>query len=200
MKKFGLILSLFAFVLNSYGQGEQTVKQATEIVYYGIDFSRLTVVGESIIDPNEYLNRYFITWNGVVRNERERYKLGQIFRKSNVIYDLGMIDEINANRDPSTIISYTFEKLTEDDIVAMVSNYNPTQKEGVGLVIITETFNKPETIGSMWVVFFDINSKSILLAKYMSAKPEGFGLKNFWIRTVYNVLQECKSKYPKWVK
>jgi len=200
MKKFGLILSFIAFVFNSYGQGEQTVKQATEIVYYGIDFSRLTVIGEDVYDPNEYVNKYFLAWNGVVRNEREKYLIGDIFKKSNVVYDLQMIDGINAKRDPKTIIGSAPGKVSEDELVSIVKKYNPSQKEGVGLVIVAENFNKPGAIGTMWVVFFDIKTNKILMAQYMSAKPMGFGVKNYWVRTVYNVLQECKTKYPKWVK
>jgi hypothetical protein len=200
MKKFGLILSLFAFVLNSYGQGEQTVKQATEIVYYGIDFTQLTVIGEDVFVPSDYITRHFLAWNGVVRLEREKYEFDKVFKKANVEYDMDMIDQLNAKRDPSTIIVTEPTRISEDDLVRIVSNYNPSQSEGVGLVIVAENFNKPAEIGTMWLVFFDIKTNTILMAKYMSAKPGGFGMKNFWARTVYNVLQESKSKYPKWVK
>jgi len=200
MKKFGLFFLAVLFTANLSAQGEQTVKQATEIVYYGIDFSRLTVIGEEVYDPSEYVNKYFLAWNGVVRNEREKYLIGDVFKKSNVEYDLQMIDEINAKRDPKTIIGAAPGKVSEDDLVGMIKKYKPSQKEGVGLVIVAENFNKPGAIGTMWVVFFDIKTNSILMAQYMSAKPMGFGVKNFWVRTVYNVLQECKSKYPKWVK
>jgi len=200
MKKLGLILLLVTFVFNSYSQGEQTVKQATEIVYYGIDCTQLTVIGEDVYDPSEYVNKYFLAWNGVVRNEREKYRLGEVFKKANVEYDLDMIDQLNAKRDPKTIIVAAPTRVTEDDLVKIISGYKPSQSEGVGLVIVAENFNKPGATGTMWVVFFDIKTNSILMAKYMSAKPMGFGVKNFWVRTVYNVLQECKSKYPKWVK
>jgi hypothetical protein len=200
MKKFGLILLLLGFTLNGHSQGEQTVKQASEIVYYGIDFTQLTVIGEDVYDPAEYVNKYFLAWNGVVRNEREKYLIGQVFKKANVEYDLDMIDQLNAKRDTKTIIVSAPTRVTEDDLVKIVSGYKPSQSEGVGLVFIAENFNKPGAVGTMWVVFFDIKTNSILMAKYMSAKPMGFGVKNFWVRTVYNVLQECKSKYPKWVK
>jgi hypothetical protein len=200
MKNVGiLMLALIGFSSVS-AQGEQTVKMATDIVYYGIDFTRLTVIGEEVYDPNEYINRYFMGWNGVVRNEREKYKIGEVFKKANVEYDLEMIDPLNAARDPKTIIGTKPITITEEDIVSIVKDYDMSQTEGVGLVIIAENFNKMAQEGTMWVVFFDINTNTILMAHHMSAKPMGFGVKNFWIRTVYNVLQDCKSQYPKWVK
>lgn len=67
-------------------------------------------------------------------------------------------------------------------------------------MFVLENFNKIEERGTMWVVFFDIESKQILLTKNMSGKPQGFGFRNYWVRTVYDVMREMGDQYKNWIK
>lgn len=42
-------------------------------------------------------------------------------------------------------------------------------------------------------------SKKVLLTERMTAKAGGFGFKNYWVKTVFLVLEEIrKSKYKEW--
>jgi len=63
---------------------------------------------------------------------------------------------------------------------------------GTGIVFIMELFDKTEKkgYGYMHVVFFDIQSKNVLLSTRMSGKASGFGKRNFWINTVYGTLKQ----------
>ena len=64
-----------------------------------------------------------------------------------------------------------------------------------------ESFNKPKRIGTMWVTFFDIASKTVLLTEKMSGKAGGAGFRNYWARAYYNVMDKIQKKeYLKWKK
>lgn len=191
------IASLFVWNI-AVSQGEQQVAQADKITYFGLDCSKLVVIGESATGE-DIVNKYFVSWNGVVINEDTKYDFGKAFKKKEVEKDIAYISKQNAQRDPSDVIAYENQTISEDELVKHVKSYE-MEGSGVGLVFVLENFNKLEEKGTMWVTFFDIESKQVLMAKHMSAKPGGFGMRNFWVRTVYDVLQDSSKQYKKWIK
>lgn len=198
MKKLVMLIAASFIITGTMAQGEQTVAQADEITWFGLDFSRAVVIGEST-SADEIADRFFVSWNAVVVNEQSKYDFGKTFKKSSVKRDMAFITELNANRDRSDLIAYSAKEITEDELVKHIGNYN-VSGEGVGLVFVVENFNKLEEVGTMWVTFFDINTKQVLMAKHMSAKPGGFGMRNYWARTVYEVLKDSGKQYKKWIK
>jgi hypothetical protein len=75
------------------------------------------------------------------------------------------------------------------------------KKEGLGLSFIIESFDKPNARASLWVVFFDIESKKILLSKHCVGKPVGFGIRNYWAGAIRHIMNEIRyCKYRKWNK
>jgi hypothetical protein len=97
--------------------------------------------------------------------------------------------------------SGTIYHLEEETIFEIVNDYNPETQTGVGVVFIMESFNKEEEKGHMWVVFFDIPTKEVLLMEKMSGAAGGFGWRNYWARTYYNVLKEIeKTQYKAWLE
>jgi hypothetical protein len=179
-------------------QGEQTVAQATEITWLGLDCTKLKMIGEAVTGE-DLVNRYFTSWNSVVVTEGTKYDFSRAFKKAVVHKNLAAISELNAKVNPSDVIAYESHSISEDDLVRHVASYE-LNGEGVGLVFILENFNKMEERGSMWVTFIDMQSGSILMAKHMEARPGGFGIRNYWVRTVYEVLQMSAKEYKKWIK
>lgn len=188
------------FITAALAQGEHQVAEAEKITYFGLDASFLVVVGESGVTGKELVNKYFKGWNSVVSTERDKYDLKKIFRKEVVEYDLSIVDRLNSKRDPSALIASEGVDISQDQLASHIKQHYSTGEQGVGLVIALESFNKYIEKGSMWVTFFDMQSGSILLAKHMSGKPTGFGVRNYWVRTVYNVLMDSKKQYRRWMK
>lgn len=187
------------FIWNvAIAQGEQQVAQADEMTYFGLDCSKLVVIGESATGE-DIVNKYFVSWNGVVMNEDSKYDFAKTFKKKEVHKDIAYISKRNAQRDPSDVIAYENQSISEDELVSHIKSYE-MEGSGVGLVFVLENFNKLEEKGTMWVTFFDIERKQVLMAKHMSATPGGFGMRNFWVRTVYDVLNDSKKQYKKWIK
>lgn len=188
----------FVLSFSVMAQGEQTVAQATEITWLGLDCTKLKMIGEAVTGE-DLVNRYFTSWNSVVVTEGTKYDFSRAFKKAVVHKNLATISELNAKVNPSDVIAYESHSISEDDLVRHVASYE-LNGEGVGLVFILENFNKMEERGSMWVTFIDMQSGSILMAKHMEARPGGFGIRNYWVRPVYEVLQMSAKQYKKWIK
>jgi hypothetical protein len=76
----------------------------------------------------------------------------------------------------------------------IVKEYQTTETQGIGLVFIMESFNKNLEKGFMWVTFFDIKTKQVLLSVKMEGDAGGVGIRNHWARTFYNVLLKINMK------
>ena len=195
-----LFISLMILVGSSQlmAQSENRIAQVDTLTWFGVDCTQMKLIGMTG-SAEEIADKYFLAWNAVVAGEREKYDLAKFFHKSTVEYDLAWVSEINDKVDPSNLEGYGDQEISAREVAAHIQTYQ-VSGDGVGLVIVLENFNNLTEVGSMWVVFFDIGSKEVLLAKNMSAEPQGFGYRNFWVHTVYDVLKDMSKDYRKWVR
>jgi len=198
MRNLVLSLVLIFCLAEINAQSENKLVQSDKLTWFGIDCTKLKLIGASGT-AEDIAGKYFMAWNRVVVTEREKYDFARFFQKSYVERDLAWISEQNDRRELSGLKGYKNQNFTASEVAAHVQTYQ-LEGEGPGLVIVLENFNKLEEIGTMWVVFFDIESKQVLFAKHMSAKPKGFGFRNYWVRTVFEVLKESGKQYKRWVK
>lgn len=199
------MLVVFAFNQSSRGQSTMAdIFDAPEITWFGLDFSMIRLIGpDGFTDPKAIKEIYFMSLNDLIFLEPEKYNLEKAFYKNQVPIDLSVVIARNQLPDPEKIVVPfgTVYELEEETIHKMVGEYMPETQSGVGVVFIMESFNKAEEKGYMWVVFFDIATKKILLMDKMSGAAGGFGWRNYWARTFYNVLKEIeKSRYRIWSK
>jgi hypothetical protein len=122
------------------------------------------------------------------------------FDKDEVPFDLSVVDKRNKLPEVDELVinndTYALDKNT---IAEIIKEYNTKEKQGLGIVFIMESLDKPKRIATMWVTFFDIASKTVLLTEKMSGKPGGAGFRNYWARTYYNVMVKIKkTEYLKW--
>ena len=204
MKKLMLIficLIISSQVLQSQETGD--IFTSKEAIWYGLDFSKVRLIGtEGFSDVAKIKDVYFSSWNNLIINEPAKYNLQLMFFKDTVFYNLNVVEKRNKLPEVDELVisndSYSLDKNT---IAEIIKEYNSKEKEGLGIVFIMESFNKPKRAGTMWVTFFDIASKTVLLTEKMSGKPGGAGLRNYWARTYYNVMAKIqKTEYLKWEK
>lgn len=207
MKKIILILLLpLLSVIQSNGQTNPF--EASEVYWYGLDFSKSKMVGNfsqfgdaGVKNGFDIRNLYFRSWNRTIVSESEKYTLDKFFNVSRVNYALSVTDAVNQDMDASKLMLLdTYSKeLSMEEIQNCVNQYKITdQKNGIGIVFVIEKFDRYEEKGVMNVVYFDIATKKVLFSKRMSGEPKGIGLNNYWIRTVYNVMLEVKELQPEW--
>ena len=92
-------------------------------------------------------------------------------------------------------------RLKRSDIEEIVASYDFKGKSGLGLMFNIETFSKTDEEASMFVTFINMDSKEVLFTERMTSKPGGFGLRNFWGRSIYGVIEAMKkSQFDMWRK
>jgi hypothetical protein len=171
--------------------------QSAKTTWLGIDFSETRVMGDAGATPAEMKDRYFVSINEVVISEPEKYDIGKVFRKTNVSNNIAMISKVNGKIDESTIKTYEssdMNRLTPELIEKMVSRYDFGDMSGYGIVFIMEGMNKTAPLASMYVTIVNMDKKKMVATKHMTAKPMGFGFRNYWAKTVYEVLKDIEKK------
>jgi len=209
MKK---LLLLAAFISSAFGASAQTAKDvftAKEIVWYGLDFSKTHFVGQfdqgfGIVPATgmDMRNKWAGAWNELIVKEQNNFDLRKAFRADNVYFDLGPIAEQNKKIDSDRCMSFNPAKISKEEIAEMIKQYVPGEKTtGIGLVFIVENFNKNDLIGEMYVTYFDIATKKVLMIEKESARPIGQGLRNYWAGSVKSVLRNIEgTDYKVWKK
>jgi len=203
--KFNIVLFLFFLMNTCFAQSEGiqekiwSLSKDTNLVWYGIDFSRVKLIDkQGFKDVQEIKDQYFNSINLVVIGESKKYDLANTFKNKNITSDLSVIHQQNFKPNvENLVIDYTQQDLliSEKDIPSIISEYNTTDTSGIGIVLIMQSMIKisGNKTANMYVTLFDVKTKEIKFTKLMSAKPGGFGFRNYWARTVKNVLDSIRG-------
>ena len=202
MKKLFLLilLGLFATQTAVNAQKIEDVFNSDDLVWFGLDFSHAKMIDpEGFSNPAQIVQGFFRSWNNIVVNEPNRYDLKQSFRKRTVSNDLSIVTPRNSQVDPSTLVleDYETHELSEEIVRDIIKEYD-SDKSGLGLVFVVESFNKVTDLGTMYVTFFDIETRVVFFTKKISGETGGFGLRNYWARTIRNVIEEAGEQYSGW--
>lgn len=155
---------------------------------------------EGFTDPYDIQKRYVPAWNNLVLSESEKYDVRKFFKKGEVVNDILAVEAVNEKINPGEWVqsgSYTFDK---SEIAGMVKKYNGTEKEGLGLVFIVESFDKSKEMGFIYVTFFNIATKEVILSEKLSGKAGGFGVRNYWASVIFKVMEESSKRVGAWKK
>lgn len=202
MKKL-LIISFIILnsALFSKAQSNAELFNSPKLVWFGVDLSHSKLVGtEGFTDPYDIQKRYVPAWNNLVLSESEKYDVRKFYKKGEVVNDILAVEAVNEKINAGEWVqtaSYTFDK---SEIAGMVKKYKGTEKEGLGLVFIVESFDKNKETGFIYVTFFNIATKEVILTEKLSGKAGGFGVRNYWAATIYNVMKASEGKIGAWKK
>jgi len=189
---------------------QKTIKDvfsSGEVIWYGLDFSYARFNSIYGVEPGsgeDIRDNLIPAWNKLILVEPRKYDMGTTFSKGPVKNNIQPVTEINSKIDASQIIvesSYKFDN-PEEVIASAVRRYQGGEYDsGLGLVFVIESFDKPALEASLYIVFFDIASREVLLAERMVGVPVGFGLRNHWAGGIYAVLKQIrKTEYKAWQK
>jgi hypothetical protein len=208
MKKhlFTFFILLSAISVKSQVIQDLFQQSDVQISWLGVDFSHVKLIGSyaEFLEAGEKNSMqirelYFPAWNKVILNEREKYDISGMLNKSEIYYDIDMITGINAQANTDEMESYKAPKYTDEEIQAFVSQYDLTGKEGIGVLFIAECLNKSAYEGWFHFVAINMKSKEVLFHRRLLGVPKGFGLRNYWANSIYQIMIDIKSYYfKKW--
>jgi len=102
---------------------------------------------------------------------------------------------VNSQTPLESLESYNAVKYTEEDIRSFVSDYNPGERDGIGIVFIAESLSKSSEEAFFHFVIINMESKEVLFQRRLRGEPNGFGLRNYWINAVYRIINDIKYYY-----
>lgn len=209
MKKVFLLAALI-FSVGVFAQEKADVfNDNTPVTWLGLDFSQLKFIGDAAqwqdageITNSQMRDKYFPAWNSLFVNEKDRYKVADAIRRTEVAYAIDVTEKANNSLKGNFFESDAnkYQLLDEQKVAALVKKYDFKGKAGVGMMFFVEGMSKGREQASMWVTFVDMKSKTVLLTKRVEGKSGGFGFRNYWAKTFVNVLKEIKSDWKNWRK
>lgn len=207
MKKILLSLLVVACGTFAKAQDAKSALSATEIVWFGLDFTKAKFVGAfdqaggaAPATGSDMKNKWIPGWNALIAKEPQNFDLKKAFRKDNVIYDLKSMNELNSKVDPDECMVYNPGSIERSAIDGMVSKYKAdVNKSGIGVAFIVENFNKGTQEATVFVTFFDIASKKVLVCEKMTGKAMGVGMRNYWAGAIKAILRQIDAtEYKNW--
>jgi len=190
--KMKIVISLLILVSGlfnqSFAQDKEKARLAESVVWFGIDFTmaKFTLVTE---DPDIIVSQYLKSINMVILAEPEKYNFNMFFHKSDVIKNIDLANEYNSKINSAELVTTSEHRIAPEAIKSVIEKYSTKEKSGMGLIFIAENLNKVAQTGSYYVCFFDIATKEIIDSRRMVGKAGGFGFRNYWAGTVYNIMK-----------
>jgi len=200
-----LILILCFWVNNIFAQAFKDIfDPQVPITYLGIDFTHVKVFGHQDSEVKDLVDRQFSAINQVVLNEPKKYDLKKAFKRDSIPNDLTFVTEKNKTIVDTAIASKDLTNvfhLSNGDVASIVKGYNFGGKTGIGFLFIMESINKKDERGSMYCTFIDMATSKVLLTERLTEKPGGFGLRNYWAKSIYEAIDDIKDKkFEEWAR
>ena len=200
-----ILVTLFLlFPVLSFGQYtmKDFMNEECDVIWFGLDFSRAKLIGsEGFSDPVAIKEDYFRKWNHLMINEADKYEWDKALLVSDLKFDYGMIEEVNDKVKVKSLVINKSYSIPKEDIPNITDAYNITEfKEGIGVVLLVESFNKIREMGFGYIVFFDVKTKEVLYYHELIGEPSGFGFRNYWAGAIHKWMKYTKSRVMKDIK
>ena len=191
MKKFLLIVACIFSISILHAQGD------TKYYVYGVDFTHAKVYAAE--ESVEQFAQAFEGINMLLITEPGKYDFASMIGGYRTTLCLDPMMKLLSSCDYSDLKTYNRE-FPEIDCAQCVKSYDLPQTEGMGVVLIAKLLDKPNKLAIYSVVIFDIATRDIVAEMEVGGYAGGFGLKNYWARTVYNILISTKYRNNKFVQ
>jgi len=198
MKRYTLLLAVIIGTLTLSAQDTKLVFGSPTVVWYGMDFTKLKMIGLKEESPHTIRDQYFKDWNGITLS----MDLAKTFQKHTVANDIKGVTQINAARETDALLADAETELSKQQIADEVKLLPPSQqKKGLAVVFIAQSFNKSADLATVHVVFFDIASREVLWSKKVTAKPAGGNTSKAWAGALRTILTNIEKKdFSAWKK
>ncbi len=190
-----LILPFFAFFTAS--DQEPAFRIDGPVTWVGIDYSQAKFIGAAgFTDPAD-LPRFLLAWNDFVLTEPDKYDVKKALGVSEVTIDLSYTYRKNEELDTKAMVQEEDHKLSKDEVVTVAKSYDFSKLDGTVAMLLAEAYNKKTVLGSHWLVLIDAENSEVLSAVRYEEKAKGFGLRNYWAHTIYELLQSNEKAIKK---
>lgn len=167
-----------------------------DILWTGIFFSKAHFTKNGLDFTQEIFQHYLHDWNMMIINDQKKYDIRMSFRKPVMQYDLSMVTKINKSLKSIQVVKNNIASkyvLSDEQIVEYVSTLEYPKSMEYALSFFVESFDDASKVAAIWVVVVKTETSEVVLCEKFLKTPHGFGTRNYWARTFYNVLFDIKS-------
>jgi hypothetical protein len=185
------VLVVLLLLLPALGQSQSKndiFNRSVPLVFFGSDFSNVRFTRSDEFTNKDQILRYFVDINnikkkllqpGPYRNQWENW-----LNRDSIECDFSYVTEVNAGVDWQKVYSDDIEyRISEEEMGGMIKRLGINQvkyKDYIGFVYIEENYCKTKPLGTLSLVFFNVNDLQPLLIKEYSSRPVGAGFLNYW--------------------
>ena len=173
-----------------------------EILWVGINFSKAKFTRNGFDFTQEIMQHYFHEWNMLILNDQKKYDIRMSFRKPVMQYDLSVITKMNKSVKISESLTRnigTKDVHSDDQMVQYLSGLSLPKSLPFALTFVVESFDASVKTAAIWVAIVKTDTKEVVLCEKFLKKPAGFGTRNYWARTFYNVFFDIQSQaFMRW--
>lgn len=180
---------------------EKIALSTKEIVFLGIDFSKLRLLDEfGFIDKNGKKKcaalefKYYNDWNEVFLIEQRKFNPNELLGVKDHKLSIEKSTELNKTiKIDDCILDNLSYKISDEEIQNIVNNYIGQGSEAIGVLIVSESLSKKLDRGAHIIVYFETESGKIILSKRYEAAPVGYGFNYYWLNTIHKCLEQHQT-------
>jgi hypothetical protein len=186
------------------GKNSSVIKSDAEITWLGMDFSQLRIIGTAaqwkdagVISGDQLRDKYVPSWNELFLSEQKKFDVAKYVDRNAVHYEIDITTKANNKKFPAKVFfdnPSDFEHLEEADIRNLVKGYDFQGKSGTGLLFFVEAMSKGKEQACAWVTFVDMKSRTVLETKRIYGSAGGFGFRNYWAKSFFNILKNISRE------
>lgn len=192
MKKIAILILMGSLLFPALAV--EPLNNEGELVWLGLDYTLVKFIGASdqFSDLPKIRDQYFRSWNELVMIEKDKYNLMTAFSVNKIYYQMENTIKRSQDRSMDGIVQTDSYSLSEEQVKSVVRLNTDPSVNKVGAIFVMETLNKLEGQASMWLAVFNVASGEILYMNKYSGAVGGFGFRNYWARSYYNVISNLQ--------
>jgi hypothetical protein len=170
----------------------QDVKSTPEIVWLGIDFSRVKFVGPAgFNDVHSILSTQVHGMNDVVIKETAKFDFSKLLRKR-PRYKAEQVYQHNMNISPEGIVLVTDpgNRMDGSTVQQVVDECKFPQENAIGMMFVAETLDKNQSAAFVWVAFVDLACSKVIATSKYAGRAGGLSFRNFWVNSFFDILKQ----------
>jgi hypothetical protein len=200
------IIQMYTVACFAQASHADIVNKNVPVTWLGLDFTDAKLIGDrerlGSLSDIKYLIK---SWNDLIESEYERkYNIAAALHKTKADVKIDITRTHNDGLDVSEMISNNESdhlRLNEDNIAAIIKQYDFDGLTGLGLMFNVESFDKLKNEAIVWVTFIDLVSKEMILTARLQTHPGGTNLRNYWGNAIAEDIELVRGReFDGWKK
>lgn len=173
----------------------QDVKACAEIVWLGLDFTRVKLIGPAgFNDVHRIVNTEFHAMNDFFVKEPKKFNFPKFIRKT-ARYKLDFVYQRNMKIpvDGLVLVSDIGNRVDGNIVQQVVDECQFPKDNLIGMMFVVESLDKIQAAAFVWVTFIDLATGKVIFASKYAGRAGGLAFRNFWANSFFDVLKQLPS-------